>query len=277
VTLGREERHIERTLTPVRDLEEQIVGWLFIFRDISEEIELARLKDEMTHMLVHDLRSPLALLKGSLGLIETSFADRNEEEFGQLLGMAQRNSERMLDMVNELLEISKLESGELKLHPEAVEVRSLLEDTAARHAVVAAHCKIALEIAVDPDLPAVYVDLSLITRVLNNLLDNAIKFTPDGGHIRLWSTPDPAPSTDHILIGVTDTGPGIPQEAHSQVFEKFQQIESVRGRRAGTGLGLSFCKLVVEAHAGRIWVESEPTQGSTFLMTLPLSPKHTIR
>ncbi len=277
VTIGREERHIERTLAPVRDLQEAIVGWLFIFRDISEEVELARLRDELTHMLVHDLRSPLAILKGSLALIETAFADCNEEEFGLLLGMAQRNSERMLGMVNELLEISKLESGELKLHPEAVEVGTLLEDTAARHAVLAAQCQITLEIAASSDLPAVYVDLSLITRVLNNLLDNAIKFTPDGGHVRLWATLDPELSAKRVLVGMSDTGPGIPSEALPQVFEKFQQIESVRGRRAGTGLGLPFCKLVVEAHDGRIWVESEPTKGSTFLMTLPLPPKHEVR
>jgi signal transduction histidine kinase len=183
----------------------------------------------------------------------------------------------MLAMVNELLEISKLESGELRLHPELVEMRTLLEDTAARHAVLAAQCKIALEIAIAPDLPAVYVDVSLFTRVLNNLLDNALKFTPDRGHIRLWATLDPAPSAHRILVGVSDTGPGIPLEAHSQIFEKFQQIESARGRRVGTGLGLPFCKLVVEAHAGRIWVESEPTKGSTFLMTLPLAPNHIVR
>lgn len=270
VALGPSERHTERTLTPVRDREGAIAGWLLVFRDITEEIELARLRDDMTHMLIHDLRSPLTVLMGSMDFMQGAFTKQDSENFAMLLGMAQRSSERMLGMVNELLDISKLESGELILHPEAIDARSLIEDVVARFAPLATSAQITLEISVAPNLPPLHVDAQLIGRVLYNLLDNAIKFTPDGGHIRLWARPDPESAPDRLHVGVSDTGPGIPPEEQPRLFEKFQQVSSVEGRRAGTGLGLPFCKLTVEAHGGRIWVESEVGKGSTFIMTLPI-------
>ncbi|MFQ6100031.1 MAG: ATP-binding protein [Anaerolineae bacterium] len=270
VALGPSERHVERTLTPVRDQEGAITGWLLVLRDITEEIELARLKDDMTHMLIHDLRSPLTVLKGSLHFMEAAFVKQEAENFDRLLEMARHSSDRMLGMVDELLDISKLESGELPLHPEAVDVRALLEDVAARLTTLATSARITLEISADPGLPPLYVDPQLVGRVMYNLLDNAIKFTPDGGHVRLWTRLDPELAPDHLLVGVSDTGPGIPVEAQPKLFEKFQQVASIEGRRSGTGLGLPFCKLVVEAHSGRIWVESEVGKGSTFVMALPV-------
>jgi signal transduction histidine kinase len=270
VILGPSERHVERTLTPVRNQEGAITGWLLVFRDMTEEIELARLRDDMTHMLIHDLRSPLTVLKGSLGLMREVFAKQEVANFDKLLAMAQRQSDRMLHMVNELLDISKFESGQLHLHPEAVDMRSLLEGTATHLASLATSAQITLEIAVEPELPPLHVDSQLIGRVLNNLLDNAIKFTPDGGHIRLWARLDPELAPDAMLVGVSDTGPGIPPEEQHRLFEKFQ-VTSTTGRRVGTGLGLPFCKLIVEAHEGRIWAESKVGEGSTFVMTLPVA------
>ena len=270
VALGQSERHVERTLTPVRDREGAIVGWLLVLRDITEEIELARLREDMTHMLIHDLRSPLTVLIGSLGFMEEVFARQDEQGFNDLLGMARRGSDRMLGMVNELLDISKLESGQLLLHPEPVNVRLLIEDVVARLAPLATDVQITLEVSIKPDLPLLHVDPQLIGRVLNNLVDNAIKFTPNGGHVRLRAWPDPQ-AANRLLVSVSDTGPGIPLEEQPRLFEKFEQVSSVKGRRAGTGLGLPFCKLAVEAHGGNIWVESEVGKGSTFAMTLPVA------
>jgi len=269
VALGPSGRHIERTLTPVRDQDGEIAGWLLVFRDITEEVELARMKDDMTHMLVHDLRSPLTVLGGSLHFMETAFAERKAEEFDKLLGMARRGSDRMLGMVNELLDISKLESGELSLNLEEMSVKSLLEGVAVRFSTLAASNQISLEILVDDDLPSLHVDSQLVGRLLHNLLDNGIKFTPDGGSVRLWARLDPQFAPDNLLLGVSDTGPGVPPEEQPHLFERFQQAASVKGRRAGTGLGLPFCKLVAEAHEGKIWVESEIGEGSTFVVMLP--------
>ncbi|MFL7791874.1 MAG: ATP-binding protein [Anaerolineae bacterium] len=271
---GPPERYVERTLTPVRDREGATVGWLFIFRDMTEEMELARLREDLTHMLVHDLRSPLTVLNGSLEMLESVITSDDTDSIESLLQMAKRGTDRLLRMVNELLDISKLESGQLILRPENVRAESMLKDIAARLNALAEICNITLEISITPDLPQLCVDIEFISRVLHNLLDNAIKFTPDDGLIRLWARPGPDHDPATLLVGVTDSGPGIPPEEQHRVFEKFQQT-SVTGRRVGTGLGLPFCKLAVEAHGGEIWVESEVGEGSSFIMRLPAAKPET--
>ena len=266
-TMGQPERHLERTLTPVRDRERQTTGWLFVFRDISEEIELAQLREDMMHMLVHDLRSPLTVLQGSLDMMEMAIEEEKLDEVAFLEQMARRGGDRMLRMVNELLDISKLESGELPIRPRPVEPESLLREIVTRLNPLAKEAHIALELRADAALPDLHVDQTFMERVLNNLVDNAIKFTPDYGTVRLWAKMDPE-NDAALLVGVSDTGPGVPPEEQSLLFEKFQQT-SAEGRRVGTGLGLPFCKLAVEAHGGDIWIESEPGKGSTFVMRLP--------
>ncbi len=266
---GPPERYVERTLTPVRDRKGTITGWLLILRDLTEERELALLREELTHMLIHDLRSPLTVVQGSLDIIERNLAAGTMEDIDQLLVLARKSSNRISRMVDELLDVSRLESGQMPLHLEAVDVKTLLEDSAARFAPLAVSAHVSLEISAEPDLSPLHVDPELTGRVLNNLLDNAIKFTPDGGRIRLWARLEPERTPDALLIGVSDTGPGIPPEALSRLFKKFQQVTSIRGRRTGTSLGLPFCKLAVEAHGGRIWVETEVGRGSTFTVVLP--------
>lgn len=268
---GPPERHLERTLAPVRDREGSTTGWLLVFRDLSEEMALARLREDMTRMLVHDLRSPLTVLNGGLEMLQSALTEKRLEEAEYLLKMARRGSDRLLDLINALLDISKLESGQLLLSPSPVNVGELLRDTVTRLLPLADEAHITIEIAVAPALPPLYVDAGLIERVMYNLLDNAIKFTPDNGRVRLWARLDPEHTPAAMLVGVSDTGPGIPPEAHSRLFEKYQQIPSVVGRRSGTGLGLPFCKLAVEAHGGQIWVESQVGKGSTFVVRLPVA------
>jgi signal transduction histidine kinase len=254
-----------------------ITGWLIVLRDVTEEIELAHLKDDMTHMLVHDLRSPLTVLGNSFFLLEEAFAKGDSELFSKLMAMAQRSSERMLTLVSDLLGISELESHQVELALERVDARSLLHEAITQLSPLAASAQITLDISAAKDLPPLYVDPELIRRVLNNLLDNAIKFTPDGGCVRVWAQRDGETAADELLIGVSDEGPGIPEGEQHRLFDKFRRVGSVRGRRAGSGLGLPFCKLAVEAHGGRIWVKSPSSErvsasaGSTFLMTLPIA------
>lgn len=266
VSPSQEKRSLSRTITPVRDSEGAIDGWLFIFRDITEELELVQLREDLTNMLVHDLRSPLTVVMGSLALIRCQDSDN----FDRLRTMAQQNSERILNMVNELLDISKMESGQLPLHRAPVSVAALLSDVSARFVLLALEATIELETDSAPDLPEVYADSELLKRALSNLVDNAIKFTPDGGRVRLWARRESTVEAHAVLLGVSDTGPGIPIEAQTRIFEKFKQVAASKGRRRGTGLGLAFCKLAIEAHGGRIWVESTPGRGATFIITLPL-------
>jgi NtrC-family two-component system sensor histidine kinase KinB len=270
ILLGPTMRHVERTLIPVKDQEGAITDWMLSFRDMTEEMELGRLRDDMTEMLVHDLRSPLTAVMGSLALMREVFDDGDREGFERLQLMAQHSSDRILRIVNQLLDISRLESGQLPLEREQLGIATLLEEVARRFEPLTEEADIETTVEAAPGLPTVHADRSLINRVLDNLLDNAIKFTPDGGQVRLWACEDRGRAPGGLLIGVTDSGRGIPQEAQARLFSKFQQVSSVEGRRRGTGLGLAFCRLAVEAHGGQIWVESELDKGSTFLFTLPI-------
>jgi signal transduction histidine kinase len=269
ILLGSAMHQVERTLIQVRDQEGAISGWLLAFRDMTEEIELERLRDDMTEMLVHDLRSPLTAVMGTVDLMKHPFEQRDTEGFERLRLMAQQNSHRILHIVNQLLDISKLESGQLPLQPRAMDVETLFQEVQLRFTPLATEAQIRLELEIAPNLPALHADPALISRVLDNLLDNATKFTPDGGRVWLWARCDPELAPEGILVGVSDTGPGIAPEAWPRLFTKFQQVTTIEGRRSGTGLGLAFCKLAVEAHGGRIWAESEAGEGSTFLVALP--------
>jgi signal transduction histidine kinase len=205
----------------------------------------------------------------------------------KLLDIAASSSEDMLELVNSLLDISRLEAGQMRLEIKARSLPDLVDGARERVAPLALEGGIALKVDLPSELPQVAVDEGLVTRVLVNLLDNAIKFSPQGGTVRVTANGVSAPPTceesseimsqHYISVSVTDTGPGIPENYREKIFEKFSQMEeqeSLRGR--GSGLGLTFCKLVVEAHDGRIWVESQMGQGSTFTFTLPVAETESV-
>jgi NtrC-family two-component system sensor histidine kinase KinB len=266
---GTPERYLERNLTPVRDRNGEISGYLIVIRDLTEERQLAKLRDEMTHMLIHDLRSPLSTLQGVLNVISESLTDGKVEESGQLIYLAQQSGERMLHLIDDLLNINQLENERIPLNPKVIMIEELLEQVVKQIEPMVEKARITVEIDVDPDLPKIELDTEYFERVLNNLIDNAYKFTPDGGSIRIWAHKAIQFGETGVVIGVSDSGPGITEQDQSCLFKKFQQVISNKGRRTGTGLGLVYCKLAVEAHGGKIWVESEPGQGSTFLVRLP--------
>lgn len=263
--------HISRTLTPVRDSDGAVTGWLIVFRDLTEEYELARLREDMIDMLVHDLRSPLSMVMASIGMLQEEPAQHDEAQVARLLGIAQRSSDRILTLIDQLLELSQLERGQLPMVLEPTAIDGVLEEIVSRYLPAAMAHELRLSSTVADRLPLVLVDRRLILRVLSNLVDNALKFTADGGHVTIWAGLDEAAPASRLRVVVRDTGPGIPTEAWSQLFEKFQQVPNIRGRRRGTGLGLPFCRLVVEAHGGQIWVDSEVGEGSQFLFTLPIA------
>jgi len=226
----------------------------------------------MTHMLVHDLRSPLTALRGSLWLmrstLETQLGGNNQAH--ELMEMADRNTERIMGMVNSLLDIAKLENGQMPLYSELVAVEDLFTDVVGRVKQLAEDAKITLDIEIEENVTEIRVDPEHIRRGIVNLVDNAIKFTPDGGQVRLWAKLDRKSTPVSLLIGVSDTGPGVSEKNHKKLFQKFHQDSKVHSRRKGTGLGLAYCKLVVEAHEGDIWVESKEGEGAVFIMRLPI-------
>lgn len=266
------EKRFERTLTPVHDFEGNKTAWLLVIRDVTEEFEVTRLREDMMHTLVHDLRSPLAVVKGSLEVIRFSDEETKKENIDDLLRLALIGTERMLRLINNLLDVSRLEDGKMIVTPEWISIEPILHNAINQVLPEASRVDILIESIIEDDLPPIYVDQAHLERILNNLLDNAIKFTPDGGHIKLSASLDPDYSPASIIIGVSDTGPGIPADIHDQIFKKYKQIRMNLGRRTGSGVGLYYCKLAVEAQGGHIWVDSQVGQGSTFNFRLPLTP-----
>lgn len=271
ILANSEELHVERTLSPVRDDTGAATGWLLTLRDVTEEVELGRLRDQLGHMLVHDLRSPLSVIKGGLEMMSLVYQEQDLEDFGKLLSLTLRTTDQMLQMVNDLLDISRLESGQQPLQREPVVVEDLLRSAALPFDLVLDSTQITLDLMFEPNLPLVSVDLHLMRRTLSNLIDNAIKFTPERGHVRVWARRGRARAPGAVLVGVTDSGPGISPEDQVRLFQMYGRTGSATGRRPGSGVGLAFCKLAVEAHGERIWVESAPGKGSSFLLSMSIA------
>ena len=186
----------------------------------------------------------------------------------EFVGLSLRSATNLLGMVNDLLDVSKMQSGRMDVNREPVQLRSIVDAALEQVHYLAEDRQIALGTQLSPDLPALYADREKVRRVLVNLLANAIKFTPRGGSVSLSASH--AADDQQVLVAVADTGEGIPEEYRETIFDKFAQVESRKaGRSMATGLGLTFCKMAVEAHGGRIWVESKVGEGSTFFFTLP--------
>ena len=228
------------------------------------EIQRAEsMRDNLTAMLVHDLRTPLTGLLAPLQMLEAEMLGPLDESQREVVHISHRSGQRLLGMVNALLDVSKMEAGEFTIHRQTVEIEPLLarviqiarplED--GESASIIAHCH-QKTVEADPDL---------LERVLINLVGNALKFTPQGGQITLSASPAQAKTR----FSVEDTGPGIAPEFQSKIFEKFGQVENrQQGAKFSTGLGLTFCKLAVEAHGGTIGVISEVGQGSEFWLEI---------
>jgi PAS domain S-box-containing protein len=262
-------RFVERAGIPVRDSAGKMVGWMIVLRDVTQERELQQMRNDLTSMIVHDLRSPLSAIYSGLLILREMTPTYNSDAMVQdTFGAAEHSCLRLINLVNSLLDISKLEAGRMKLDQQPTDLHKLFTATLTGLHPLAQEQGIALVSHV-PQGWRVLVDEDKISRVLTNLVDNALKFSPPNGQVTVAAE---APGeAGFIRCSVRDEGPGIPPDHHEQIFDRFAQGPSQSGKRRGTGLGLAFCKLMVEVHGGRIWVESQGEQGSTFYFTLPLA------
>jgi signal transduction histidine kinase len=217
-------------------------------------------------MIVHDLRTPVGVILAFLDIIKDQAAtklDLDDIHFVHFIEIVRRNAETLNDMITTLLDVNRLEAGEMPLHLENCNLCELVESATAATRALVGERRLSLDL---PSTPVtVPCDPAIILRVINNLVSNALKFTPQGGKVRV------AVDREQTLarVSVGDDGPGIPKEFYGRIFEKFGQLEGDRQIHS-TGLGLTFCKLAVETHRGTISVESEPNKGSIFSFTLPL-------
>ena len=230
--------------------------------------ELEDLRDCLTHMIVHDLRTPMTSYIGGLEVMEMwgglTLAQR------QCLDSSLRGGATLVNMINDLLDISKMEAGVLRLEYKDLLLQRTMESAIDQVASLAEQCGLNISIDSSPDLPTLLADEEKLQRALVNLLGNSIKFTPENGHIVLGAKS--SHDGQEIVFQVADNGQGIPPDQQNRIFEKYGQVEGFKKERKmmSSGLGLTFCKLVAEAHGGRIWVESEEGQGSRFMIAIPV-------
>lgn len=241
------------------------VSTLEIFHDITERKRVEQLKDEFIGLVSHEMRSPLTVITGALNTVLTEGPNLSRKEERQLLEDAAWEAGTLAHILGNLLELSRVQADRLFLSFEPVDVKVVI-----RNAVRSIKRQSSIHrfvLGLPKELPPVRADVMRLERILHNLLENAVKYSPDGGYIRVSAKMD----SEHLVIGVSDHGIGISPQDQAKLFAPFQRLGNSRVEGVkGTGLGLLVCRRLVEAHGGRIWVESELGKGSTFFFTLPL-------
>jgi signal transduction histidine kinase/DNA-binding response OmpR family regulator len=229
---------------------------------------LDRLKSEFVAVVSHEIRTPLTSVKGAVELLADDRYFENSEQQGKLLSIAHANAERLLVLISDILDFSKLDSASLPMTIERQQLEPVVVQAIQNLRTLIEERRIQVEMKLGTTLPDLMIDPGRITQVLTNLLSNAIKFSPMGGRIEVTAEP----ADDRVAVAVRDHGEGIAPENLPKLFRKFSQIDSGSTRRVGgTGLGLVICKGIVEQHGGRVWVESTPGEGSSFFFTVPVA------
>jgi PAS domain S-box-containing protein len=251
---------------PLRNELGHVAGAVVAFQDISRLREVDRMKDEFVSIVSHELRTPLTSIRGAVQLVLDESGSVPDQEHRDLLQIALNNCERLVRIINDILDVSKIESGNLTLNKKAVNVAELVRQSIDVVANPARSANVTLEVSVPANIRPVMVDPDRIVQALVNLLSNAVKFAPQNSVVTVTVT-----GSEHMVtIAVADHGEGIAPENLNRLFRKFQQVDSSSSRRkGGTGLGLAITKALVEQHGGRIFVDSEVNKGTRFSFTLP--------
>jgi len=240
----------------------EYLQWLV--RDLTERKTLDSMRNDLTAMIYHDLRSPLSNIISSLDMLSAMLPTEENAMLNSVFSVAQRSADRLQRLISSLLDINRMEAGQSIIQPQSCPVHPLVSEASEVVLPTIEAREQTLSIDLPANLPALRVDMDMIRRVLVNLLENASKFTPVGGRVSVGGRLDGG----WVTLWVEDTGPGVPAESRDYIFEKFARLQGERFTK-GLGLGLSFCRLAVQAHGGRIWVESESGSGSRFMFTLP--------
>jgi PAS domain S-box-containing protein len=240
----------------------------WILRDITERTKLDDLREDLASMIYHDLRSPLANIVSGLDVMEMMLPKDNDPTIRSVLDIAMRSTERVQRLANSLLDASRMEAGQRIGNPESTQVLDLVQVALDAVTPAAQGKEVKLEAAVPKGLPRVLADPEMMRRVFINLIENAIKYSTEGMTITVGAKR----ADDYVEMWVKDQGRGIPKADQKRIFEKFARVQvGATGSTKGLGLGLAYCKLAVEGHGGKIWVESEVGKGSRFAFTIPIA------
>lgn len=253
--------------------EGKIVGAVCVFKDITKIRAAEQMKADFVSMVTHELKAPLSIIKASANNILDGISGEINRDQKTCLDIIKNTSERLLGLANDLLDLSKLESGAYELNLEDVDIREVIQNCLKDFEILISQKKLKVSFDSKKEFPLARADFNKLEQVFINLISNAVKFTPVAGEIRI----NAEVGDDVIKFSVSDTGKGIPKDAQERIFDKFQQIYDKEARKlGGTGLGLSVTRAIVEAHKGQIWVESPPTgeerglgKGSKFIFTIP--------
>ena len=247
-------------------------------QDANQKLqELDQMKDNFLSTVSHELRTPLTSIK-SFAEILLSYEEEDKETQREFLGIINDESERLTRLINDFLDLAKIEAGRMQWEDSLLEIPWAIQTAVTATHALAAKANLSVDVDLEPDLLPVWGDRDRLVQVVTNLLSNAIKFTLDGGRIRVGAQTlkdsQSKGASDMVTVSVADTGIGIAPEDYDKVFEKFRQVgDTLTDKPRGTGLGLPICKEIVEHYGGRLWVESEPGKGSTFFFTLPLTQR----
>jgi two-component system sensor histidine kinase GlrK len=225
-----------------------------------------KMKSDFFSTMSHELRTPLASIKEGTNLLLKGIGEEFREKRKEVLTIIAEESNRLIDLVNSLLDLSKMEAGVITLNFRTSDIKPLINKAASGMEPLAMAKNVSIKMEVPSDLPDVKMDEERILQTLRNLIGNAVKFTPAGGYITISAQP----VEKGMRVSVADTGPGIPKEDLNAIFDKFQQATLLSySKIKGTGMGLAIVKHIISAHGGKVWVESEIGHGSTFIFSLP--------
>ncbi len=263
---GTSRQFVAGHIFPIRDTAGATLGTGILLRDVTRERQADAMKSQLLSTVSHELRTPLASIKGFATTLLRQDVKWDETTTRDFLRIIEEESDRLTEIIDNLLDMSQIEAGALRVDKTPTQLRTIIREVVDEMRMrTEAHWFV---VDLPADLPSVMADPRRIRQVLHNLLENAIKYSKNG-----QITVSCEVEADHVVIGVADQGEGIPAEYLDQVFERFFQVDGASTRRVGgSGLGLSISRGIVQAHGGRIWVESGVGQGSTFRFTLPLAP-----
>ncbi|HLY67256.1 MAG TPA: ATP-binding protein, partial [Chloroflexota bacterium] len=266
IALSPNSNVIKSRSAPIIGEDGRTTGYVTLLQDASEEAELDRLKSEFVGIVSHELRTPLTSIKGSVDLLlDAGTGDLNPTQ-RRFLSTIRRSSDRLINLVNDLLDLSRLEAGRVQLDSHPVDAQHLVEDAVSNLGNLFAAKKQRVQVSCQPGLPPILADRQRMEQVLVNLLGNAIKYTPEGGEVCVAARRDDG----FVEIAVSDTGPGLTPSDQQRVFDKFYRAgETLTQQQAGSGLGLTIARSLVELHGGTLTVESELGQGATFRTRMP--------
>lgn len=266
-------RYLERCEKVLKSENGEVSGVMIIFRDVTEQVEREEWQREFTSMVVHDLKNPVSAIYTGFEWMAPMIDNPDAE---MIINNGQRTTQQLLDMIDSLLDISRMEAGKLSADVEALDISSIARMQIESLLSLSFRKNVDLELEADDSVEPIWGDRSMVRRILSNLIDNAIKFTPAGGKVKV--TISHTEPQDRLAGGarviISDTGMGVPDKDKGRIFNRFEMIGGRGKSHRGTGIGLSFCKQAIETMGGKIWVEDnrEPSGGSQFVFTMPPVP-----